>query len=152
MLGIVVLALLVAIVASVMRPVSFRKKAAQRESEVILRMKIIRSAEARYRQVNDGMFCSTLDSLVMGGYLADSLKYIPYSGGKEFEIHTSFITTGRGDETHVMECRAYYEDYLKGLSDEYIADMKNEALSRGLFPGLKFGDLTIPSDNRGNWE
>ena len=51
-----------------------------------------------------------------------------------------------------MECRAYYEDYLKGLDEDYISELKENALSRGAFPGVKFGDLTSPSDNRGNWE
>ena len=88
----------------------------------------------------------------MAGFIPDSVKYIPYSDGKQFEMNTAFITTSKGMQVHVMECRAYYDDYLNGLSKEYIADIKNEAQANGTFPGLKFGDLTMPSDNRGNWE
>jgi len=152
LLGFLVCALLIAIIASVLKPMSFNDTAAKRETEVIERMKVIRSAEARYRKINNGVFCSSIDSLVMQGYLADSLKYIPYSDGKKFEISTNFITNSNGSNVHVMECRAYYEDYLKGLSEEYVADMTNEAVANGFFPGVKFGDLTMPSDNRGNWE
>ena len=152
LLGIVVVALVVAIISSIMSPVNFTKEAKAREEKVIERMQKIRSAEARYRQTHDGVFCSTLDSLVMTGYIADSLKYIPYSGGKQFELSDSYITTNSGNNVHVIECRAYYDDYLKGLDEEYVAEMKEDALSRGVFPGVKFGDLTMPSDNRGNWE
>ena len=152
LLGIVVVALVVAIISSIMSPVNFTKEAKAREEKVIERMQKIRSAEARYRQTHDGVFCSTLDSLVMTGYIADSLKYIPYSGGKQFELSDSYITTNSGNNVHVIECRAYYDDYLKGLDEEYIAEMKEDALSRGAFPGVKFCDLTMPSDNRGNWE
>ena len=47
LLGIVVVALLVAIIASVMSPVSFNNEARTREKQVIERMKTIRSAQAR---------------------------------------------------------------------------------------------------------
>lgn len=152
LLGLVVLALAVAIVSSIMSPINFKKEAKARENKVIERLQKIRSAEARYRQTHDGIFCTTLDSLVLTGYIADSLKYIPYSGGKQFELSDSYITTNSGNNVHVIECRAYYDDYLKGLDEDLIAGMKEEALAGGGFPGVKFGDLTLPSDNRGNWE
>ena len=152
LLGIVVLALVMAIAASIMSPVNFTNEAKARENKVIERMQKIRSAEARYRQVHDGMFCTTLDSLVMTGYIADSLKYIPYSDGKQFELLNSYITTSSGSNVHVIECRAYYDDYLNGLEEDYISEMKEDAQARGVFPGVKFGDLNMPSDNRGNWE
>lgn len=152
LLGFLVCALIIAIIASILKPVNFNSTVAKREKEVVERMKVIRSAEARYRKINNGMFCSSIDSLVMEGYLADSLKYIPYSDGKKFEISTSFITNSHGSNVHVMECRAYYEDYLKGLNEGYVADITNEAVANGKFPGVKFGDLTMPSDNVGSWE
>ena len=151
-LGIIVVALIVAIVSSVMKPVNFTNEAKEREEKVIERLQKIRSAQARYRQNHDGVFCTTLDSLVMAGYIADSIKYIPFSDGKMFEMSTSYITTNKNTNVHLMECRAYYEDYLKGLDEDYISELKENALSRGAFPGVMFGDLTSPSDNRGNWE
>ena len=151
-LGIIVVALIVAIVSSVMKPVNFTNEAKEREEKVIERLQKIRSAQARYRQNHDGIFCTTLDSLVMAGYIADSIKYIPFSDGKMFEMSTSYITTNKNTNVHLMECRAYYEDYLKGLDEDYISELKENALSSGAFPGVKFGDLTSPSDNRGNWE
>ena len=151
-LGIIVVALIVAIVSSVMKPVNFTNEAKEREEKVIERLQKIRSAQARYHQNHDGIFCTTLDSLVMAGYIADSIKYIPFSDGKMFEMSTSYITTNKNTNVHLMECEAYYEDYLKGLDEDYISELKENALSRGAFPGVKFGDLTSPSDNRGNWE
>ena len=152
MLGLVAFALVIAIVASIMKPMSFNTTVTQREKAVIERMKLVRTAAARYRDVNDGMFCSTIDSLVMSGYLADSLKFIPYSDNKVFEYETAVIQTKSGEEVSLMECRAYYDDYLHDLSKTYIEELKNEATNNGRFPGLKFGDLTMASNNAGNWE
>ncbi|MGM9733923.1 MAG: hypothetical protein ACI3YT_07385, partial [Prevotella sp.] len=152
LLGLVAFALLIAIVASILRPMSFNTTVTKREKVIVERMKIVRTAAARYRQDNDGVFCSSIDSLVIRGYLADSLKYIPFSNGKVFEYETAFIQTKAGDDVSVMECRAYYDDYLQDQSKGYIEDLKTEATNSGRFPGLKFGDLTMASNNTGNWE
>ncbi|MCI6829337.1 MAG: hypothetical protein MR924_08790 [Prevotella sp.] len=152
LLGLVAFALLIAIVASILKPMSFNTTVTQREKVVIERMKIVRTAAARYRQDNDEVFCSSIDSLVIRGYLADSLKYIPFSDGKVFYYETAVIQTKSGDDVSVMECRAYYDDYLQDQPKGYIDDLKNEATNSGRFPGLKFGDLTMASNNTGNWE
>lgn len=151
-LGVVALALVVSIVASIMKPMGFNNAVAEREKVVIERMKVIRTAAARYHDVYDNTFCSTIDSLVLKGYLDDSLKYIPFSDGKKFEIETAYIQTKSGHSVSVMECRAYYEDYLNGMGKDYIKEVKDKADAEGRFPGLKFGDLNVASNNAGNWE
>ena len=90
LLGFVAFALAIAIVASIMKPMSFKTTVSNREMVVIERMKIVRTAAARFRQDNDRVFCSTIDSLVICGYLADSLKYIPFSDGKVFFFEGSY--------------------------------------------------------------
>ena len=152
LLGFVAFALAIAIVASIMKPMSFKTTVSNREKVVIERMKIVRTAAARFRQDNDRVFCSTIDSLVICGYLADSLKYIPFSNGKVFFYKTNVIQTKSGEDISVMECRAYYDDYLQDQDKGDVDDLKNEATNAGRFPGLKFGDLTMASNNAGNWE
>lgn len=152
LLGFVAFALAIAIVASIMKPMSFKTTVSNREKVVIERMKIVRTAAARFRQDNDRVFCSTIDSLVICGYLADSLKYIPFSNGKVFFYKTNVIQTKSGEDISVMECRAYYDDYLQDQDKGDVDDLKNEATNAGRFPGLKFGDLTLAGNNAGNWE
>ena len=152
LLGFVAFALAIAIVASIMKPMSFKTTVSNREKVVIERMKIVRTAAARFRQDNDEVFCSTIDSLVICGYLADSLKYIPFSNGKVFFYKTNVIQTKSGEDISVMECRAYYDDYLQDQDKGDVDDLKNEATNAGRFPGLKFGDLTLAGNNAGNWE
>ena len=151
-LAVVCLALFIAIMASLMRPMSFNNSVRQRESEVMERLMTVRGAEARYRGVNGLRFCPSVDSLVMHGYMPDSVKYIPYAGGKKFEIDVSTIEGQSGNRVSVMECRAHYRDYLKGLDEEYIEELVREAEQQGRYPGLKFGDLKVASNNAASWE
>ena len=51
-----------------------------------------------------------------------------------------------------MECGATYNTYLQGLDENSIREITEEANERGEYPGMKFGDITTPNDNAGNWE
>lgn len=150
-MGGVVLALLVICAASIIGPIRFTDTQAEREEAVKLRLTKIRAAESRF-QSTYGYYCGSVDSLVLTGFLADSLKYIPYSDNKKFEITTSTFITKSGKALPVMECCVGYEDYLYGLDEDRIADAIKDAEERGIYPGLKIGNLKNPSDNTGNWE
>ena len=56
LLGFVAFALAIAIVASIMKPMSFKTTVSNREKVVIERMKTVRTAAARFRQDNDEVF------------------------------------------------------------------------------------------------
>lgn len=150
-LGVVVLALLIVCAASIIAPLRFVETQAEREEAVKLRLTKIRAAESRFQSAY-GYYCGSIDSLVSTGFLADSLKYIPYSDNKKFKITATMFKTKSGKELPVMECSAEYEDYLFGLDEDRIADAIQDAKERGVYPGLKIGNLTNPSDNTGNWE
>ncbi|MCD8318529.1 MAG: hypothetical protein LUC45_06705 [Paraprevotella sp.] len=83
---------------------------------------------------------------------ADSLQYIPYSDGQKFELEKSIHVGRSGATQNVMECRAPYSAYLKGLDEREIYNMTDDAEKQGRYPGLKIGDLTNPNNNAGNWE
>lgn len=150
-LGAIALALIVACISSIMGPIRFTDTQAEREAAVKTRLTKIRAAESRFLNTY-GYYCGSVDSLVLTGYLADSLKYVPYSDSKKFKIATSMFITKSGKAHPVMECYAEYEDYLYGLDEGRIAEAIKDANERGVFPGLKIGNLQNPGDNNGNWE
>ncbi len=105
----------------------------------------------------DTVWVSLLDSLYKeGGFVADSMRYIPFSNGDTFEIIACPNTTKSGAIIQVMECDAPYESYLKGMGkrgDRLIYNRKEEADAKGAYPGLKIGDAGNGwNNNAGNWE
>ena len=150
-LGALAAALAVTCVLSIHAPMRFDGLRAEREQAVKERLVRIRYAEERYRQAN-GTYTDDFNELVRGGYLADSLQYVPCSGGKKFDIAVNMQTGTSGRQIPLMECGAEYGEYLDGLDGNSISNLVEEAESAGRYPGLKIGDLTTPNDNAGNWE
>ena len=149
-LAAIVVVLLALCWASVRRPMHFADQRKQ-ESEVIQRLTEIRKAEKVYRQ-RFGIYAGSFRQLIGSGLLADSLRYVPYSRGQEFELSASVHTGKSGAAVPVMECGAPYDAYLQGLDENSIRELTEEANGRGEYPGMKFGDITTPNDNAGNWE
>ena len=52
----------------------------------------------------------------------------------------------------LMECSADYRDYLHGMDKDLVDKAVSDALKKGRFTGLKFGDIDTNGDNIGNWE
>mgnify|MGYP007069834135 CR=1 FL=1 len=105
----------------------------------------------------DTIWVSLQDSLYKEeGFVADSLRYIPFSGGDTFEIVACPNTTKSGAIIQVMECNAPYDSYLKGMGkrgDRLIYNSKELADAKGAYPGLKIGDAGNGwNNNAGNWE
>ena len=150
-LGALAAALAVTCVLSIHAPMRFDGLRAEREQAVKERLVRIRYAEERYRQAN-GTYTDDFNELVRGGYLADSLQYVPFSGGKKFDIAVNMQTGKSGRQIPLMECGAEYGEYLDWLDGNSISNLVEEAESAGRYPGLKIGDLTTPNDNAGNWE
>lgn len=137
--------------ASIQAPMRFDRERTEREADVKRRLVKIRRAEEAFRKAN-GHYCPSLDSLVEGGWLADSLRYIPHSGNKEFGLATGSTMSRAGKIVPLMECGAGYADYLEGLDDNSINAITDEADGAGLYPGLRIGSLTEDNGNAGNWE
>ena len=66
---------------SIYAPIRFDKQLAVRERIVKERLIKIRYAEEKYRKVY-GTYADDFDKLVKAGCLADSMRFIPFSGGK----------------------------------------------------------------------
>ena len=105
----------------------------------------------------DTIWVSLIDSLYREeGFVADSLRYIPFSMGDTFEIIACPNTTRSGSIIQVMECNAPDSSYLKGMGkmgDRLINNRAEEADAKGAYPGLKIGDAGNNwNNNAGNWE
>lgn len=145
--------LLLAVVAflSIDAPMRFEREQALRETAVKQRLVKIRVAEEKYR-LRKGVYTGDFQELTRSGLLADSLRFIPYSGGRMFSLQATSIIGKTGRHIPLMECGAAYDQYLTGLDRNSVANLIEQANEAGRYPGLKIGDLTTPNNNIGNWE
>ena len=150
-LGFCVLVLVVLCWLSVERPMRFEREQAEREKAVKARLLHIRTAEERYR-ARKGVYTGDWATLIRAKLLADSLQYVPFSGKERFHLEASFVMGKSGRQIPVMQCGATYDQYLKGLDENAVANLTEKANMGGRFPGLMIGDITQPNENAGNWE
>lgn len=150
-LAILAVALAAICVSSIIMPINFTKEQERREREVKSRLMGIRLAEEKYCK-SHGVYAASFDSLIAGGFLADSMQYVPYSENKRFELSATVIIRKSGRQTPLMECGAKYADYLTGMDGNTIMQRTVDAENKGKYPGLKIGDITTPNNNAGNWE
>lgn len=105
----------------------------------------------------DTVWVSLIDSLYnYEGFVADSLRYIPFSQGDTFEIIACPNTTRSGSIIQVMECNAPDSSFLKGMGKagrRLIYNRAEEADAKGAYPGLRIGEAGNNwNNNAGNWE
>lgn len=150
-LGILVVVLAGLCTASLTGPQRFDKERAKREADVKKRLLVIREGEKKFKSDN-GYFCESAERLAESGYIADSMKFIPYSKSTTFRLRTTTIVTEDGQQSQVMECGATYRDYLEGMDENTIKNLMDDAESQGRYPGLRFGDLEKDNGNATNWD
>lgn len=100
----------------------------------------------------DTMWVAVLDTIFPKGFNPDSLRYIPFGDGKQFEMATRNDTAKSGAPFCLLEVKAPYEVYLKGLDKQEIANLKDMQEKMFKYAGLKIGDLETANNNAGNWE
>ncbi|MCQ2973221.1 MAG: hypothetical protein MJ211_00240 [Bacteroidales bacterium] len=92
------------------------------------------------------------DSLCKDKYNLDSLRYVPLTGGKIFQLDTAHVETASKIVVPLFEAKAHNDVYLLGLDRQEIVNKTDEAEKNGKYPGLKVGSLTEINNNAGNWE
>jgi hypothetical protein len=105
--------------------------------------------------IRDTIKASVLDEVFSKGYPVEKLKIIPNSGGQEFWLAQTIITTGSGVKVPVFEARAHNNQILYELQDEYrqqIINLNEQRRKNNRYPGLKVGSVIEPTNNAGNWE
>lgn len=138
-------------VLSIINPLLFEGQRAKREEVVKKRLIAIRSAEEKYKK-ETGFYTGEFKELVKRGFLADSVRIIPFSDGEEFEILVTTCISKSGKHIPLMEFGAQYYQYLNGLDENSISNLIEKASVAGSYPGLKIGDITKNNENAGNWE
>ena len=98
--------------------------------------------------IRDTTKVSVLDSLYPANYKVDSLRFIPYSGGREFTLKKGVIETQSKLKVKVFEASAPSKYILKGLNEQEIINL-NDGLD---YKGLKVGSITEVNNGAGNWE
>lgn len=83
-------------------------------------------------------------------FTLDSLRYIPFSNGVEFELAAGEIDRG-GIKVGVYEIKAPYTTFLKGLDRQLVINLTKSKEDINRYPGLKVGSMEEPSTD-GNWE
>ncbi len=100
----------------------------------------------------DTLWIAVLDTIFPKGFDADSLRYIPYGNGKEFEMAIRNDTAKSGAPFCLLEVKAPYDVYLDGLDRQEIANLNDMQTKLGRYTGLMIGSLETANNNAGNWE
>ncbi|MFW6352212.1 MAG: hypothetical protein ACOC2E_07470 [Bacteroidota bacterium] len=100
----------------------------------------------------DTIFISAKDSLFSKNFVADSLRYVPFTQKEEFKMDATTIETASGAEVPIFEAKVHNNTFLKGLDEQEIANINDEARAYERYPGLKVGSLTEANNSAGNWE
>jgi len=109
-------------------------------------------AVAQKKISRDSIKIPVCDTLLKGRpEPVDSIKYIPFSGGKLISME-SVNRMVSGVNVPLFEAYMSYDDLLKGLDRQLIINLKAMKEDMGRYTGLKVGSVTQPNNNAGNWE
>lgn len=106
--------------------------------------------------VRDSIFSPAVEVLYPNrkNFNVDSLRYVPYGRGAEFEMGVDTVITASGYPIQVFEAKTPYTVYLGDLDKKLLNQKIEEVISRPAnnYPGLKVGSLEVANNNAGNWE
>ncbi|MBQ6037771.1 MAG: hypothetical protein IJL37_03770 [Bacteroidaceae bacterium] len=100
----------------------------------------------------DTNWIAVVDTLFGQGYNADSLRFVPFGNGAQFEMDTITQIARSGAPFCLLEVKTPYTTYLNGLDKQEIVNLVDEQTQLGRYAGLKIGDLETANNNAGNWE
>ena len=100
----------------------------------------------------DTLWIAVLDTIFPKGFNADSLRYVPFSNGVEFEMMSRSDTTKLGAPLNLFQAQTPYESYIGDLDKQQLANLKDLRSELGKYSGLRVGDIEAPNNNAGNWE
>lgn len=100
----------------------------------------------------DTIWVAVTDTIYDKSFNADSLRYVPFGGGAQFEMYTRNDTTKSGAPIFLFQANTPYDVYLNGLDKQEIANLKDVQTKLGKYPGLMVGSIDTPNNGAGNWE
>ena len=109
-------------------------------------------AVAEKRVFRENINIAVRDTLLKRpGFVIDSLRYVPFSGGQKIEMD-AVIRMVSGVPVPLFEASAPYDDLLRGLDRQLIINLKADKKAGNRFPGMRVGSIDAPNNNAGNWE
>lgn len=101
----------------------------------------------------DTMWVSAIDTLYPKGFNADSLRFVPFGNGAQFELRTGCDSSSKsGNKLYLFEAKTPYRAYLEGLNKDELNNLIDLQEELGRYAGLKVGDAEVGNNNAGNWE
>ena len=100
----------------------------------------------------DTLWTAVLDTIFPKGFNPDSMRYVPYGNGAQFEMAIKNDTAKSGAPFCLLEVKTPYEVYLNGLDKQEIANLKEVQTKKGKYSRLKIGTLETDNNNAGNTE
>ncbi|WP_455591394.1 hypothetical protein [Bacteroides sp.] len=100
----------------------------------------------------DTMWIAVMDTIFPRGFNADSLRYVPFGNGAQFEMYAKSDTTKSGAPIFLFQANTPYDVYLQGLDKQEIANLKDLQSKLFKYEGLMVGSIETPNNNAGNWE
>ena len=101
--------------------------------------------------IRETILVPVMDSLFRRGYPADSLKFVPFTSGVEFELGTNNISAGNVI-VNVFEAKVDNNVLLHGLDPQLLFNFNSDREAKTGYAGLKVGSLSETTNNAGNWE
>ena len=101
----------------------------------------------------DTLWKTVIDTIQFSAnFSVDSMKFIPYGNGAQFEMAIRNDTAKSGAPIFMYEVKAPYDVYLNGLDKQEIVNLKDVQNKLGRYQGLMIGSIESPNNGAGNWE
>lgn len=100
----------------------------------------------------DTMWVAVIDTIYGKGFNADSMRYVPFGNGAQFEMVTRDDTTKIGAPLRLFQAQTPYTVYLSELNKQELLNVIDIQSKLGKYCGLRVGDIENPNNNAGNWE
>ncbi len=94
---------------------------------------------------------AVLDSIFGPKFPVDSMRYVPFTNAKEFDMKAGEYVTTSGLTVKVLEVTVPFDVLLKGLNPQLVINYIDQRIKITKFPGLKFGSFEEGTLS-GNWE
>lgn len=99
--------------------------------------------------LRDTIYVPVRDSIFPKDFFVDSLRYVPFTNGVQFDLQAGNITTGSKVLVQVFEAGASNFDILNGMNRQLIINLNDLAKD---YKGIRVGNIKEANNNAGNWE
>jgi hypothetical protein len=131
-------------------PVVFRE--GQITDEMVSKGMTEREAIRQKLIVRDTSFIEITDSVFSINYPIDSIRFVPFTDGAQFELEAAAVETGSRVVVQVFEASVLNNVFLQGLDKQLIINYNELRREITGFPGMRVGNVKEPNNNAGNWE